>query len=313
VMRTDNTATPAKTYYYYQDHEGSVTHVANGTTLAEQYRYDAFGAPTIKDGSGNVITTSAIGNRFLFTGREYQSTFGIYEYRNRAYHPGLGRFISEDPKGFGGGDYNLFRYCKNDPEDLTDPMGLDPGVGAVNMYAEKSATGQENDPRTTIILPAPIGSHIPIPLDLKKLAQVNPGLAGALAQINKINLTLGQAAQQGTASGQKLAQAEHGGQSGAGQSASGSGDLHAQSKVPLLAQGLFPVDGRGQPYVPSPGDPAGFPYHIYIPGEYLGPGKREIEIKEKILKGYEFILHEIIIKEVFGPFFPHPSLPPPIA
>jgi hypothetical protein len=32
--------------------------------------------------------------------------------------------MSEDPKGFDAGDYNLFRYCHNDPEDLTDPMGL---------------------------------------------------------------------------------------------------------------------------------------------------------------------------------------------
>jgi hypothetical protein len=34
--------------------------------------------------------------------------------------------MSEDPKGFDAGDYNLFRYCKNDPEDLVDPMGLLP-------------------------------------------------------------------------------------------------------------------------------------------------------------------------------------------
>lgn len=60
----------------------------------------------------------------MFTGREYASKFAIYEYRARAYHPGLGRFLSEDPIGFNAGDYNLFRYCKNDPLDLTDPMGL---------------------------------------------------------------------------------------------------------------------------------------------------------------------------------------------
>jgi hypothetical protein len=32
--------------------------------------------------------------------------------------------MSEDPKGFDAGDYNLFRYCHNDPLDRTDPMGL---------------------------------------------------------------------------------------------------------------------------------------------------------------------------------------------
>jgi RHS repeat-associated protein len=59
----------------------------------------------------------------MFTGREYAAAFGFYEYRARAYHPGLGRFMSEDPKLFDAGDYNLFRYCHNDPIDLTDPMG----------------------------------------------------------------------------------------------------------------------------------------------------------------------------------------------
>ena len=33
--------------------------------------------------------------------------------------------MSEDPKLFDAGDYNLFRYCHNDPLDMTDPMGLD--------------------------------------------------------------------------------------------------------------------------------------------------------------------------------------------
>jgi len=33
--------------------------------------------------------------------------------------------MSEDPKGFDAGDYNLFRYCANDPIDFTDPMGLE--------------------------------------------------------------------------------------------------------------------------------------------------------------------------------------------
>ena len=32
--------------------------------------------------------------------------------------------MSEDPKLFDAGDYNLFRYCHNDPIDFTDPMGL---------------------------------------------------------------------------------------------------------------------------------------------------------------------------------------------
>ena len=35
-----------------------------------------------------------------------------------------GRFLSEDPIGFGGKDPNLYRYVFNDPLNLTDPTGL---------------------------------------------------------------------------------------------------------------------------------------------------------------------------------------------
>jgi RHS repeat-associated protein len=101
--------------------------------VIEKYKYDVFGEPTFYSGSNVEINHSNFNNRFLFTGREYAAAtvtgynagFKFYEYRARAYHPGLGRFMSEDPKLFDAGDYNLFRYCHNDPIDFTDPMGLE--------------------------------------------------------------------------------------------------------------------------------------------------------------------------------------------
>lgn len=76
----------------------------------------------------------------MFTGREYAEKFKFYEYRARAYNPELGRFMSEDPKGFDAGDYNLYRYVSNDPEDMTDPMGTTPFLPPV-----KSPFGYEMD------------------------------------------------------------------------------------------------------------------------------------------------------------------------
>ena len=127
LMRYDPSFNPAVTYYYQQDHEGSVTHLLNTSgNVIESYKYDAFGAPAIYEPDGVTLrSASIVSNRFLFTGREYSALFGFYEYRARAYHPTLGRFMSEDPKLFDAGDYNLFRYCHNDPIDFTDPMGLD--------------------------------------------------------------------------------------------------------------------------------------------------------------------------------------------
>jgi RHS repeat-associated protein len=141
-MRTDPGVNSGYAFYYTQDHEGSVTHLLDGRStpssqtgeVIERYKYDAFGAPTFLDASGNPLNpnSTVYNNRFLFTGREYAATyrgnyvptFTFYEYRARAYNPVMGRFMSEDPKLFGAGDYNLFRYCHNDPIDNVDPMGL---------------------------------------------------------------------------------------------------------------------------------------------------------------------------------------------
>jgi RHS repeat-associated protein len=162
LMRTDPTVNGGFPFYYGQDHEGSVTHLINRLgNVIESYRYDVFGAPTrILDGNNNNLDHSALNNRFLFTGREYAATyqktyvpaFAFYEYRARAYHPGLGRFMSEDPKLLDAGDYNLFRYCHNDPLDMTDPMGLDGipnGDGTYHFVL-----------RSDIVVPSIIGGYV---------------------------------------------------------------------------------------------------------------------------------------------------------
>jgi hypothetical protein len=49
----------------------------------------------------------------------------LYDYRNRFYHPGLGRFLQPDPIGFAGDSSNLYRYCGGDPVNRRDPSGLE--------------------------------------------------------------------------------------------------------------------------------------------------------------------------------------------
>jgi uncharacterized protein RhaS with RHS repeats len=48
--------------------------------------------------------------------------------RARYYSPSLGRFISEDPIGFAGGDVNLYAYVGNSPTNAIDPNGTNPLV-----------------------------------------------------------------------------------------------------------------------------------------------------------------------------------------
>jgi RHS repeat-associated protein len=118
----------ARWRYHHYDARGHCILVTdpNGA-LIEQYEYDAFGRPYFYNASNGWLSDtgdSAFGNRFLFTGREWLSDLKLYDYRHRLYQPELGRFLQPDPIHFEAGDYNLYRYCHNDPVNNSDPTGL---------------------------------------------------------------------------------------------------------------------------------------------------------------------------------------------
>jgi RHS repeat-associated protein len=113
--------------WYLTDNLGSVVQIvsASGSSL-DTMAYDSFGQPT------DSTATYSTGDRFKFTGREWDSEngtgtpeIGQYNYRAREYDPRVGRFDSEDPIGFSAGDLNLYRYVQNSPTNFTDPSGLD--------------------------------------------------------------------------------------------------------------------------------------------------------------------------------------------
>ena len=64
-----------------------------------------------------------INNPYGYTGREID-TEELYYYRARYYDPTVQRFLSEDPIGFYGHDFNLYRYVWSSPAFWTDPLGL---------------------------------------------------------------------------------------------------------------------------------------------------------------------------------------------
>jgi len=114
-------------YYYHYDGLGSVVALSDlSGNLVESYSYDVFGQTTIKTPDGLTHTNSTVGNRYMFTGREYDNEvfMGLYYYRARYYKPSLGRFLQTDPIHYAGG-LNLYTYCGNNPLNWIDPWGLD--------------------------------------------------------------------------------------------------------------------------------------------------------------------------------------------
>ncbi|MFZ5994272.1 MAG: RHS repeat domain-containing protein [Thermodesulfobacteriota bacterium] len=106
-------------YCYHFNATGSTVAMTDSSqTMVNKYAYDPFGKVTNQE--------EAIPQPFKFVGQFGVMTEpnGFYYMRARYYDPQVGRFISEDPIGFEGGDVNLYAYVGNNPVILIDPWGL---------------------------------------------------------------------------------------------------------------------------------------------------------------------------------------------
>src|SRR5262249_19402261 len=115
--------------WYLTDNEGSTRDLYTTTGIQlDHYDYNPYG--TI------LFDLNNFAERFLYTGREWDTEIG-YEYdRARYYNPVDGRFLSQDPAGFAAGDPNLYQYAGNSPTLATDPSGLVmwvPGRGTIGL------------------------------------------------------------------------------------------------------------------------------------------------------------------------------------
>lgn len=127
IVKQITPSSGAERFFHYDARTHCTLQTDASANIVEQYSYNAFGTPHFYNAAGTEISYSqSTGNRFLFTGREWLNDLKIYDYRNRLYQPELGRFLQPDPKHFAAGDYNLYRYCHNDPVNKSDPFGMDP-------------------------------------------------------------------------------------------------------------------------------------------------------------------------------------------
>jgi RHS repeat-associated protein len=143
-----------KPFLFHHDQVNSVTAVTghNGGTI-QSVKYAAFG--TVQSNAGSSPS------RLKYTGREDDGT-GLYYYRARYYDPAIGRFISEDPKGFDAG-INFLSYVRNNPVNAVDPSGLVDVIyspGPLNRY--NPITANQNQPGRNYMVADSYGATYPM-------------------------------------------------------------------------------------------------------------------------------------------------------
>jgi RHS repeat-associated protein len=135
--RTDSSGNTA---WYLRDNIGSFYADVTTTMVLDAAVYDPF---------GNIVTetNASEGDRFKFAGMEYDPVNVLYYDHARYYDAGIGRFVSQDPKGFNAGDTNLYRYVGNEPTSSRDTSGL----------GDEPAMGQRKPPASFPLPPDPTG------------------------------------------------------------------------------------------------------------------------------------------------------------
>lgn len=114
------TVTPEDEIYTYHFNAigNTIAMTDENQDIVNKYAYTSFGVLMDED--------EEMPQPFKFIGQHgimtEQNVF--YYMRARYYDPEVGRFISEDPIGFDGGDVNLYAYVGNNPVLMLDPWGL---------------------------------------------------------------------------------------------------------------------------------------------------------------------------------------------
>jgi len=117
-------ATSSDMYCYHFDATGNTIALTDmAQTVVNSYSYEPFGQVLAQQ--------ETIAQPFKFVGRfgVMAEPNGLYYMRARYYDPSVGRFVSEDPLGFGGGMLIFRRTCEIIP--LMELILMDCGHGAV--------------------------------------------------------------------------------------------------------------------------------------------------------------------------------------
>ncbi|MCT4554447.1 MAG: RHS repeat-associated core domain-containing protein [Pelagimonas sp.] len=103
------------------------------------------------DGYGQITqATSALQQRYGYTGREFDRESRLYHSRARAFDPASGKFLQSDPIGFSSGTLNIYGYVSGNTYNREDPTGLSETLQGITL----TSSGIGHLIQTTAILSA---------------------------------------------------------------------------------------------------------------------------------------------------------------
>ncbi|MBN1907069.1 MAG: RHS repeat-associated core domain-containing protein [Deltaproteobacteria bacterium] len=104
--------------YHFDANANTIAMTDSGQNIVNKYVYAPFGLAA--------NSQETVAQPFKYVGQYGVVTEpnGLYYMKARYYDPDVGRFLSEDPLGFDGGDFNLYVYAMNNPIMFMDPNGL---------------------------------------------------------------------------------------------------------------------------------------------------------------------------------------------
>src|SRR5579862_6220785 len=105
---------------YVPDPLGSTVALLDSTqTPTDTFTYWPYGEVNTSTG------TTPTPFKYVGTKGYYTDDSGKIYVRARVLDPSKGRWLTQDPIGFDGRDYNLYRYVTDNPVMISDPYGLD--------------------------------------------------------------------------------------------------------------------------------------------------------------------------------------------
>ena len=143
---------------YVPDPLGSTTALLDGAqTQTDTFQYWPYGEVASRTGM------TATPFQYVGTLGYYRDTMTRNYVRARYLDTAAGRWMTEDPIGLKGGDYNIYRYCRNSPSGITDASGLScrglHSTGTIDLadivYCRNQCASEGKKPGTPKCTPLP--------------------------------------------------------------------------------------------------------------------------------------------------------------